>query len=97
MRSWMAEVFAINVMSCNLRGSPNIVLPKARKACMALILTGLFVKNYSRLCRRNLRVPNVLEIFKRNIKVTTPDFRYKLCDPFIVKLGLYKYFIARIV
>ena len=53
--SVMAEVFVINVVPYS-RGSTNFVL--LGQTCMALILQGLLLRNYGRICRKK-SVPNI--------------------------------------
>ena len=49
--SFMAEVYVTKAMPYILRGSTNLVFwLKLEQNCMALILSGLLVKNYGRLC-----------------------------------------------
>ena len=50
--SFMAEVFVTNVVPHNIRGSTNLVLPKARTN-----LSGLLANNYGRLYRKKSKIP----------------------------------------
>ena len=55
--SFMAELFVTNVVPYNLRGSTNLLYSKLRQTCVALILSGLWAKNYCRLSRKKSKSP----------------------------------------
>ena len=50
--SFKAEVFVTIVVPYDIRGSTNL-----GHTCMALILSGLLVKDYGRVCRKKLKNP----------------------------------------
>jgi len=54
----MAEVFVVNVVPYNLRGSSNLVLSKARMNLYGIDTVSLFTRSYGRLCRKKLKSPN---------------------------------------
>jgi len=66
--SFTAEVFVTNVVPYNLRGSTNLVLPKASKNLLALILSGLLAKNYGRLSRKKSNSPKHLRSSKEILR-----------------------------
>ena len=77
-RSFMAEVFAINVVPYNLRGSTNLVLPEARTNLYG-IDTVMFVRQklWQNL-PKEIKESQTLEIFKRNIKAIPLHYNCKI-------------------
>ena len=52
--------------------------PKLGQTCMALILSGVFAKNYGKL-PKEIKQSQKLEIFKRYVKAMPLDCSCKLC------------------
>jgi len=85
--SFMAEVFVTNVVPYNLRGSTNLVLPKARTNLYGIDTVRFVGKKLWQTLPKEIKKSQTLETFKRNIKAITLDCRCKLCKSSIVNLG----------
>ena len=55
--SFMAEVFVTNVVPYNLRGSSNLVFPKARTNLYDIETVWLVDQKYGRLCQKKSKKP----------------------------------------
>ena len=85
--SSMAEVFVTNVVPYNLRGSTNLVLPKARTNLYGIDTVRFVGQKLWQTLRKEIKESQTLEIFKRNIKAIPLPCSCKLCKSFIVNLG----------
>ena len=85
--SFMAEVFATNVVPYNLRGNTNIVLPKARTNLYGIDTIRFVGQRLWQNLPKEIKEPPTLEIFKRNIKAIPLHCSCNLCKSFIVNLG----------
>ena len=84
----MAEVFVTTDVPCNLRGSNNLALPRARKNLYGIATIKFVDQKLWQTLPREIKESQSLEIFKRNIKtIRTSDSSCKLCKNFITNLG----------
>ena len=90
----MAEVFVTNAVLHSLRGSTNLVLPKARTNLYGIDTIRFFVQRLWQTLPKEIKESQTLEIFKRNIKAIPFDYSCKPCKSFIVNLGFYKDFVV---
>ena len=80
MISFMAEVFVTNVVPYNLRGSTNLVLPKARTNLYGIDTVRFIGQKLWQTLPKEIKESQTLELFKRNIKAIV------LCKSSIVHL-----------
>ena len=85
--SFMAEVFVTNVVPYNLRGSTNLVLPKARTSLYGIDTVRFVGQKLWQSVPKEIKESQSLDIFKRNIKAIPLDPSCKLCKSYIVNLG----------
>ena len=83
----MAEVFVTNVVAYNLRGSTTLVLPKARTNLYGIDTVRLAGQRLWQSVPKEIKEPQSLDIFRRNIKAIPLDCSCKLCKSYIVNLG----------
>ena len=83
----MSEVFVSNVVPYNLRGSTNLVLPKARTNLYGIDTVRLVGQKSWQTLPKEIKESQTLDIFKRNIKAILLVCSCKLCKSFIVDLG----------
>ena len=78
--SFMAEVFVTNVVPYNLRGSTNLVLPKARTNLYGWnrYFQVCWSKSMAECAERNQRVP-IIGYFQKKYKAIPLDCSCKLC------------------
>ena len=91
--SFMAEVYATNVVPYNLRGSTDLVLPKARTNLYGIDTARFVGQKLWQSLPKEVKESQTLEIFKRNSKAIPLNCSCKLCKSFIVNLGFCKYFV----
>ena len=70
--SFMAEVFVNNVVPYNLRGSTNLVLPKARTNLYGIDTLRFFGLKLWQSVPKEIKESQSLDIFKRNINTIRP-------------------------
>ena len=63
----MTEVFVTNVVQYSLRGSANLVLPKARTNLYVIITAGFIGQKSCQTLPKEIKESHTLEIFKRNV------------------------------
>ena len=85
--SFMAEVFVTNVVPYNLRGSTNLVLPKARTNLYGIDTVRFVGQKLWQSVPKEIKESQSLDIFKRNIKAIPLDCSCKLCKSYIANLG----------
>ena len=85
--SFMAEVFVTNVVPYNLRGSTNLVLPKARTNLYGIDTVRFVGQKLWQNVPKEIKESQSLDIFKRNIKAIPLDCSCKLCKSYIANLG----------
>ena len=85
--SFMAEVFITNVVPYNLRGSTNLVLPKARTNLYGIDTVRFVGQKLWQSVPKEIKESQSLDIFKRNIKAILLDCSCKLCKSYIANLG----------
>ena len=85
--SFMAEVFGTNVVQYSLRGSTNLVLPKAGTNLFGIDTVRLVGQKLWQTLPKEIEESQTLEIFKRNIKAIPLHCSCKVCKSFIVNLG----------
>ena len=85
--SFMEEVFVTNAVPYNLRGSTNLVLPKARTNLYGIDTVRFVGQKLWENLPKEIKESKTLEIFKRNIKSTTLKCSCKLCKTFNLNLG----------
>ena len=84
----MAEVFVTNVVLYNLRGSTNLVLPKARTNLYRIDTVRFVGQKLWQTLPKEIKESQTLEIFKRNIKAIPLHCNCKLRKSFVVNLGI---------
>ena len=85
--SFMAEVFVTNVVPYNLRGSTNLVLPKAKTNLYGIDTVRFVGQKLWQSVPKEIKESQSLDIFKRNIKAIPLDCSCKLCKSYIANLG----------
>ena len=85
--SFMAEASVINVVPYNLRGSTNLVLPKARTNLYGIDTVRFVGQKLWQSVPKEIKESQSLDIFKRNIKAIPLDCSCKLCKSYITNLG----------
>ena len=83
----MVEVFVTNVVPYDLRGSTNLVLPKARTNLYGIDIVRFVGQELWQTLPKEIKESQTLDIFKRNIKAIPLHCSCKLCKSFIVNLG----------
>ena len=94
--SFMAEVFATNVVPYNLRDSINLVLPKARTNLYGIDTVRFVGQKLWQNLPKEIKESQTMEIFKRNIRAIPLHCSCKLCKSFIVNLRFLQVFCCRI-
>ena len=74
----MAEVFATNAAPHNLRGSTNLLLPKAGTSLYGIDTVRFVGQKLWQTLPRELKESQTLESFKRNIKAIPRKLRAKI-------------------
>ena len=92
----MAEVLVTNVVPYNLCGSTNLVLPKARTNLCGIDTVKFLGQKLWQNLPKEIKEPQTLEIFKRNIRAIPLRYNCKLCKTFIVNLRFLHVFCCRI-
>ena len=95
--SFMAEVFVTNVVPYILRGSTNLVLPKARTNLYGIDTVRFVGQKSWQSMPKEIKESQSLDIFKRNIKAIPLDCSCKLCNSYILNLGFFSCCIFAIV
>ena len=85
---FMADVFVTNVVPYNLRGSTNLVFPKARTNLYGIDTVRFFGQKLWQSVPKEIKESQSLDIFKRNIMAIPLNCSCKLCKSYIVNLGL---------
>ena len=84
---FMAKLFVTNVVPYNLRGSTNLVLPKAGTNLYGTDTVRFVGQKSWQSVPEEIQESQTLEIFKRNIKAIPLDCSCKLCKSCIVNFG----------
>ena len=86
---FMAEVFVTNVLPYNLRGSTNLVLPKARTNLYGIDTVRIFGQKLWQTLPKEVNESQTLEIFKRNIKSHTSSLQLQIMQAFYCKFRIF--------
>ena len=90
--SFMSEVFVTNVVPYNLRGSTNLIFPKARTNLYGIDTVRFVGQKLWQNVPKETKESQSLDIFKRNIKAIPLDCSCTLCKSYIANLDFYKFF-----
>ena len=92
---FIAEVFVTNVVPYNLRGSTNLVLPKARAKLYGIDTVRFVGQKLWQTLPKEIKESQTLEDFKIYIKAIPLQCSCKLCKSVIVNLGFLQVFCCR--
>ena len=87
--SFTVEVFVTNFVPYNLRGSTDLVLPKARTNLYGTDIVSFIGQKLRQILLKEINESQALEIFKRNFRAIPIDCSCKLCKSYIVHLGFF--------